>query len=47
MRTSRVARTDPYARANAAELIDALLRRRDQRRLRALFRLAMDDLGAR
>jgi hypothetical protein len=35
---------DAYARANAAELINAILRRRDQRKLRALFRLAMDDL---
>ncbi len=35
---------DPFARANAAELIDALLRRRDQRMLRRLFRLATDDL---
>lgn len=35
---------DPYARANGAELIDALLRRRDQTRLRALFRVATDDL---
>jgi hypothetical protein len=36
---------DPYARANAAELLDAFLRRRDQQRLRALFRLATDDLS--
>jgi|CZKU01.1.fsa_nt_gi AAA family ATP:ADP antiporter len=36
---------DPYARANAAELLDAFLRRRDQQRLRALFRLATDDLA--
>jgi AAA family ATP:ADP antiporter len=36
---------DPYARANAAELIDALLRHRDQQRLKALFRLATDDLN--
>jgi len=36
---------DPYARGNAAELIDALLRRRDQQELRALFRIATDDLA--
>jgi hypothetical protein len=36
---------DPYARANAAELLDALLPRGDQQRLRALFRVATDDLS--
>ncbi len=36
---------DPQARATGAELIDALLRRGDQQRLRALFRLATDDLA--
>jgi len=36
---------DAYARASGAELLDALLRRRDQQRLRVLFRLATDDLG--
>jgi hypothetical protein len=36
---------DPYARATAAELLDVLLRRRDQQRLRALFRIAIDDLS--
>lgn len=35
---------DAYARATAAELLDTLLRRRDQQGLRALFRLATDDL---
>jgi ATP:ADP antiporter, AAA family len=34
-----------YARATAAELLDTLLRRRDQQGLRALFRLANDDLA--
>jgi ATP:ADP antiporter, AAA family len=38
---------DPYVRANAAELINALLRRRDQKRLRELFHLATDDLSSR
>jgi AAA family ATP:ADP antiporter len=35
---------DAYARATAAELLDTILRRRDQQGLRALFRLATDDL---
>jgi len=35
---------DPYARATATELLLTLLRRRDQQGLRALFRLATDDL---
>lgn len=35
---------DPFARANAVELLDALLRRADQRRLQELFRLAADEL---
>jgi hypothetical protein len=35
---------DAYARATAAELVDTLLRGTEQRRLRALFRLATDDL---
>jgi ATP:ADP antiporter, AAA family len=33
-----------YTRANAGELLDALLRRRDQQGLRELFRLIADDL---
>jgi AAA family ATP:ADP antiporter len=37
--------SDAYARANAAELLDTLLRRRDQQRLRALFRVATDELS--
>jgi AAA family ATP:ADP antiporter len=35
---------DAYARATASELLLTLLRRRDQQGLRALFRLATDDL---
>jgi HEAT repeat protein len=35
---------DPYTRANAGELIDALLRHRDQQRLRELLRLVTEDL---
>lgn len=35
-----------HARANASELLDALLRRRDQQRLRALLRIIADDLPA-
>ena len=35
---------DVYARATAAELLDTILRRRDQQGLRALFRLATDEL---
>ena len=35
---------DAYARATAAELLDTILRRRDQQGLRTLFRLATDDL---
>jgi hypothetical protein len=38
--------SDAYARATAAELIDALLVRRDQRPLRALLRVATDDLSS-
>jgi AAA family ATP:ADP antiporter len=37
---------EPYVRANAAELLDALLHRRDQGRLRDLFQLATDDRPA-
>jgi HEAT repeat protein/MFS family permease len=37
---------DAYTRANGAELVDALLQRRDQGRLRALFHYATDDLSA-
>lgn len=37
---------DRYTRANAAELVDTLLRRRNQQRLRVLFRIASDDLTA-
>jgi HEAT repeat protein len=36
--------SDPYARANAGELLDALLRHRDQQGLRSLLRLVTDDL---
>jgi hypothetical protein len=36
---------DPYARANAAEFLDARLRYRDQASLRALLRLIADDLS--
>jgi HEAT repeat protein len=35
---------DPYVRANAAELLDALLPHADQKKLRELFHLATDDL---
>jgi AAA family ATP:ADP antiporter len=35
---------DPTTRANAGELLDALLRHRDQQLLRQLLRLATDDL---
>jgi len=35
---------DPYTRANAGELLDALLRHRDQQSLRALLRLVTEDL---
>jgi hypothetical protein len=35
---------DPYTRANAAELLDALLRHPDQERLRAMLRLTAEDL---
>jgi len=35
---------DPYARANGAELIDALLPRGDQRKLRDLFHVATEEL---
>jgi AAA family ATP:ADP antiporter len=35
---------DPYTRANAAELLDALLRHRDQEALRAMLRLTAEDL---
>jgi AAA family ATP:ADP antiporter len=38
---------DPYARANASELLDALLRHSDERVLRALMVLVADDLPAR
>jgi hypothetical protein len=38
--------TDTYARANAGELLDALLRHRDQEPLRALLRVVTDDLPA-
>jgi AAA family ATP:ADP antiporter len=37
---------DVYLRANARELLDALLRRRDQQALRVLLRLVTDDLPA-
>jgi hypothetical protein len=37
---------DPYTRANAGELLDALMRRRDEQGLRALLRLVTDDLPA-
>ncbi len=37
--------SDPYTRANAGELLDALLRHRDQQELRALLRLVTDDLS--
>jgi HEAT repeat protein len=37
--------SDAYVRANAGELLDALLRRRDQQPLRALLRLVTDDLS--
>ena len=36
--------SDPYMRANAGELLDALMRHRDQQPLRALLRLITDDL---
>jgi len=36
---------DPYVRATAAELIDEILRRRDQQRIRDLFRVATDELS--
>lgn len=36
--------SDPYTRANAAELLDALLRHHNQQTLRALLRLVTDDL---
>ena len=36
---------DPYTRANAGELLDALLRHRDQEQLRALLRLITEDLS--
>jgi ATP:ADP antiporter, AAA family len=36
---------DPYTRANAGELLDALLRHRDQQQLRALLRLITEDLS--
>ncbi len=39
--------SDPYTRANAGELLDALLRHRDQQGLRALLRLVTDDLTPR
>jgi hypothetical protein len=35
---------DPYVRADAAELLDALLPHADQKKLRELFHLATDDL---
>jgi hypothetical protein len=35
---------DPYARANAGEFLDTLLRRRHQRAVRTLLRLVTDDL---
>jgi hypothetical protein len=35
---------DPYTRANAGELLDALMRRRDQQPLRMLLRLVTEDL---
>jgi HEAT repeat protein len=38
---------DPYARANASELLDAILRHSDERVLRALMVLVADDLPAR
>jgi AAA family ATP:ADP antiporter len=37
--------SDPYARANAGELLDALLPHRDQWPLRTLLRLITDDLS--
>jgi AAA family ATP:ADP antiporter len=37
--------TDKRARANAAEFLDALLRRRDEQSLRALVRIVCDDLS--
>lgn len=37
---------DPYTRSNAGELLDALMRRGDEQRLRALLRLVTDDLPA-
>jgi AAA family ATP:ADP antiporter len=37
--------TDKRARANAAEFLDTLLRRRDQRTLRELLRVVTDDLS--
>jgi len=45
-RRLRVACTsdDPYRRANAGELLDALLHRRDQLALRGLLRLVTEDL---
>jgi HEAT repeat protein len=38
---------DPYARANASELLDAILRHSDERTLRALTVLVADDLPPR
>jgi hypothetical protein len=35
---------DPYTRANAGELLDALMRHRDQESLRALLRLVTEEL---
>ena len=37
---------DPYTRANAGELLDVLLRHRDQLPMRALLRLVTEDLPA-
>ncbi len=37
---------DPFARATAGEFLDAMLHRRDQQPLRALLRLASDDLSS-
>jgi AAA family ATP:ADP antiporter len=37
---------DPYTRANAGELLDALLRHRDEQPLRELLRLITEDLPA-
>src|SRR5579872_656895 len=36
---------DPYTRATGGELLDSLLRRRDQQALRALVRIVTDDLS--